>query len=97
MRTIFDENNNEITVYSVADLGRQINRTAQTIRKWELDGIIPEAKRDQVGRRIYSEEQVKAIVDTVLEYRFQTGQNIRETGFPEAVRAALREVEELTV
>lgn len=45
----------------MSEAARRIGRHADTIRSYERKGIIPEARRDIAGQRIYTEEEVAEI------------------------------------
>jgi len=48
--------------YSIQDIANAIDRDKTTIIKWEKNGTIPSAKRDEHGWRYYSEEEVQNII-----------------------------------
>ena len=39
--TVYDINGVEVVMYSIGDLAQELGRESQTIRKWELNGVIP--------------------------------------------------------
>lgn len=81
-------NNKEIDLYTIGELAEQLDRQRQTIRKWEKDGIIPPATyRSKSGRRLYTEKQIKAIVDMVNAFELKQGMAIPKE-FKEKVREA---------
>lgn len=62
------------TMFTTGDLARRLDRQDQTIRKWERQGIIPKTPfRSKTNRRLYTEEQVMAIVDCVEKYKLKPG------------------------
>lgn len=80
--------------YAIGDVAKMIGRKAQTIRKWELQGFLPPAHRDAVGRRGYTRRQVDAIVRLVRECGVQPGRNMFDTGFPDRIREEFEKIEE---
>jgi hypothetical protein len=61
-------------MYTTGDLARSLDRQDQTIRKWERQGIIPKTPfRSKTNRRLYTDEQIQAIVDCVEKHRLQPG------------------------
>lgn len=64
----------EVELYSIGELAEMLDRERQTIRKWERAGIIPAATfRTKSGRRLYTKEQVEAIVKAVEEFDVRQG------------------------
>ena len=87
-------NGEEYETFSIGELARRLNRTSQTVRNWEYDGIIPEALRDPTGRRVYTLEHVEAIVKAANDCKIERGTSLRESGFPQAVRKAFAQINE---
>ena len=57
-------------------------RTAQTLRKWELAGIIPKTPfRDNTNKRLYLQEHIDAIVECIESCKIVQGKNIADTNF----------------
>lgn len=65
----------ETEFFTVGQLAKALGRQAVTIRKWELNGIIPRAtfqapnpkKDDRARRRLYSRAQAEGIVRIAIE------------------------------
>jgi len=65
----------EMDFFSTGQLARALERSPQTIRKWEARGIIPQSKfilpgnfnDDRGKRRYYSREQVLAIINIAID------------------------------
>ncbi|MFH1427331.1 MAG: hypothetical protein ABIG60_02275 [Patescibacteria group bacterium] len=51
-----------IKIFSLNDIAKVISRDKTTIIKWEKQGRIPKAKRDQNGWRFYSEKEANKII-----------------------------------
>lgn len=67
----------ETVLYTIGELADQLDRQRQTIRKWEREGIIPAATfRSKSGRRLYTQAQVDAIVNTVDKFDLKQGMAI---------------------
>lgn len=64
----------ERTMYTSGDLADALDRQRQTIRKWESLGVIPKTPfRSKSNRRLYTQEQIKAIVSCVEKYDLKQG------------------------
>jgi len=81
-------NGKDYDAFPIGELARRMNRSPQTIRKWEREGIIPEALRDPTGRRVYLESHIEAIVRAANDCKIEPGQPITASGFPAQVKEA---------
>ncbi len=63
----------ETTLYNIGVVAEAIGRTSQTIRKWEVGGIIPPTPFRQRGKRLYSKEHIDAIVKCAESIRIRQG------------------------
>jgi DNA-binding transcriptional MerR regulator len=62
-------------VYKIKDLALRLDRSILTIKRWEKQGLIPKARKDSRGWRIYTEAEVQAILQKVRETNyFRNGQ-----------------------
>ena len=52
--------------YRIGELAKELDRSTLTIKKWEENGLIPEAKRDSRGWRYYTEDDISKI-KTILK------------------------------
>lgn len=52
-------------VYKIKDLALRLDRSILTIKRWEKQGLIPKARKDSRGWRIYSETEVQEILQKV--------------------------------
>ena len=64
------------TLYNIGMIADAIGRTPQTIRKWEISGIIPPTPFKQGNKRLYAKEQVDALVNNVEKYHVTMGVRI---------------------
>ena len=69
------------TLYSISTLADRLGRTSQTVRKWEIAGIIPPTPFKINGRRFYSEEHIQVIVDSAEKSKIKLGKPISGTQF----------------
>ena len=69
------------TLYSIATLAEALGRTSQTIRKWEVAGILPETPFRLKGKRMYSEEHIDAVVRCAEKAKISSGNPISNTNF----------------
>lgn len=64
----------ERPMYTSGDLAEALDRQRQTLRKWERMGTIPKTPfRSKTNRRLYTKEQIEAIVSTVEKHNLQQG------------------------
>ena len=82
----------EYDAYSVGELARRLGRKAQTIRKWDKDGVIPPTFRDPKGCRVYLKEHVDGIVRISNECKITKSSSLEKTGFIEKVALLFRKV-----
>lgn len=52
-------------VYKIKDLALRLDRSILTIKRWEKQGLIPKARKDSRGWRIYTEAEVRDILRLV--------------------------------
>jgi DNA-binding transcriptional MerR regulator len=52
-------------VYKIKDLALRLDRSILTIKRWERQGLIPKARKDSRGWRIYTEAEVREILHLV--------------------------------
>lgn len=64
------------TLYNIGFIAEAIGRKPQTIRKWEISGVIPPTPFKQGNKRLYSKEQVDSLVKNVEKYRVTMGVRI---------------------
>lgn len=50
------------TLYNIGTVAEAVGRTSQTIRKWEVGGVMPPTPFKSNGKRLYSKEHIDAIV-----------------------------------
>ena len=68
-------------LYNIQVLADELGRTPQTVRKWEIGGIIPPTPFTIKGRRFYSEEHIQAIVDSAEKSKIKPGKSLGNTQF----------------
>ena len=75
-----------IELFYIGTLANRLGRVSNTIRKWEIAGILPKTGfTDKMGCRLYSQEQIDVIVKTAEEAKISTGRSIFATSFPKVV------------
>ncbi len=52
-------------VYKIKDLALRLDRSILTIKRWERQGLLPKARKDSRGWRIYTEAEVRDILRLV--------------------------------
>lgn len=71
-----------IDLFYIGTLADALGRTTNTIRKWEISGVIPDpCFRDTHGRRLYSQEQIDVIVGCAERAKIKQGLSIANTSF----------------
>lgn len=86
-------NGETLELYPISTLAEALGRTSATVRKWEVAGIIPDCLfRGPMGRRLYTEEQIRVIVECAEKSNVRTGYSIANTNFTPRVVEALNEV-----
>lgn len=88
-------NGETIELFYIGTLASALGRSTNAIRKWEIAGIIPDpCFKDERGRRLYSQEQIDAIVQCAEKAHIKQGLSIANTSFSTWVHkelAVLRE------
>lgn len=75
----------ETTLYNIGTLADALGRTSQTIRKWEIGGVLPPTPFKIQGKRFYSKEHIEAIVNSAEKSNIQQGKEISGTKFSERI------------
>ena len=86
-------NGEEVNLFYIERLASELGRTPQTIRKWEVSGILPKPIfKDKNNRRLYSQEQIDAIVECAEKSNVRQGYSVANTNFSVRVFKALNEI-----
>ena len=81
------------TLYNIGVLAEALGRTSQTIRKWEIWGVIPPTPfKTKEGKRLYSKEHIDAIVKCAESSHIMQGSNISSTVFAKKVYKEFQKV-----
>jgi DNA-binding transcriptional MerR regulator len=65
-------------IYKIKDLALRLDRSILTIKRWERQGLIPIARKDSRGWRIYTEAEVRDILRLVQATNyFRDGNAVR--------------------
>ena len=57
-------------LYKIGDLALRLDRSILTIKRWEKQGLIPKARKDSRGWRVYTEDEVQTILKKVRESNY---------------------------
>ena len=77
-------NGEQVKMYYIGTLAKRLNRTTVSIRIWEDKGIIPETWfRDKFGKRLYTSEQIEAIVHSAEVNDIKCGRSLTRSNFSE--------------
>lgn len=83
-------NGKKVVLYPVSVLSEALGRSNQTIRKWEIAGILPRTMfEDSRKCRLYSKEQIDIIVKCAEECHVSQGSAISRTPFKKRVHEEL--------
>ena len=75
-------NGEVIELFYIGALASALGRSTNAIRKWEIAGVIPDpCFKDELGRRLYSQEQIDAIVKCAEKAKIKQGLSIANTSF----------------
>lgn len=83
------------TLYNIGVVAEAIGRTSQTIRKWEVGGVIPPTPFKQKGKRLYSKEHIDAIVKCAEKSRLKQGSGVSKTMFSDRLYKEFQKVNDL--
>ena len=83
------------TLYNINVAAEAIGRTPQTIRKWEVAGIIPPTPFRQQGKRLYSKEHIDALVKCAEEAKIKQGAQIMKTSFSKRLYKEFEKINDL--
>lgn len=56
--------------YRLNDIMREVDRDKSTLLRWEKEGLIPKAKRDNRGWRFYTGEDFQEIIRLIEKTRY---------------------------
>lgn len=86
-------NGKTMDLYYIGTLAANLGRATDTLRKWEIAGILPDTCfKDQKGCRLYSEEQIDAIVNAAVKSKIAQGKPISQTSFAKRCHEAMDEL-----
>lgn len=95
-RTVTLPNGEELELFYIGTLAYELGRTPGTVRKWEIAGYIPETcfKDASTGRRLYSREQIDAIVKCAERAKVKQGMCISDTCFAKWCHQEMNKIKE---
>lgn len=85
----------ETKLYNIATVAEYLGRTSQTIRKWEIGGVIPKTPFSINGQRLYSTEHIDAIIRCAEKAHLKQGSRVSKTYFSRYVYEEFARVNEL--
>jgi len=56
--------------YYLNDISKKVDRNKNTLLRWEKEGLIPKAKRDSRGWRIYSKKEMEQIIQLIRKKNY---------------------------
>lgn len=83
------------TLYNISVLAEALGRTRQTIRKWEIDGIIPPTPFKQNGKRLYAKEHIDVMVECAEKAKIGTAKAYTYLRFSEFVYPKFQAVNDM--
>ena len=79
-----------VELYTIGYLAELLGRTATSIRRWEVGGLLPKTGfKDSRGFRLYSQSQMDAIVKSAEETGVMQGRSMAQTNFEKVVKQRL--------
>lgn len=82
-------------LYSIGTAAQSIARSPQTLRKWEVGGIIPLTPFKMHGNRMYSTEHIDALVECAEKSHIRPGTRIQDTAFSSNMYKRYQEIYDL--
>jgi hypothetical protein len=92
----YNINGKTLTLFPISALAKNLSealgdeRTTQTIRKWEVQGIIPPAIFRVGQKRLYAKEQIDIICKIAKECNIRQGVSLSLTNFSVKVFEEMR-------
>jgi DNA-binding transcriptional MerR regulator len=92
----YNINGKDMTLYPISVLAKSLSeaigdeRTTQTVRKWEVQGIIPPAIFRVGQKRLYAREQIDAICKIAKDCNIRQGVSLTLTNFSVRVYQELK-------
>lgn len=72
----------KLDLFYIGTVANTLGRTSNTIRAWEISGVIPETFfKDKNGRRLYTAEQIDVILNAAVRAKITQGSSLRNTSF----------------
>lgn len=88
-------NGETVELFFIGRLATALGRDANTIRKWEIAGILPSTCfRDRLGDRLYTAEQIEAVVKVAEKCKLMQGRRMCDTSFTKRVTEEFKRLEE---
>lgn len=88
-------NGENLDLFYIGKLATALGRTPNTIRRWEIAGILPDpCFRDPKGARLYSQEQIDVIVQAAEKCKIRQGSTLSRTSFSARCYKGLAELKE---
>ena len=83
----------ELELFYVGAVCDALGRSSQTVRKWELAGIIPKTPfRDNTNKRLYLQDHIDALYECAERCGIGQGKSIGNTRFKEQVYRRFNEI-----
>ena len=87
------KNGVQVELFPIGELADYLGRTTQTVRKWELSGVLPNTLfRNKRGYRLYTSEQIMLIGKTAEETQLMTGRQYSKIKFSKLVKERLEKL-----
>lgn len=83
----------DLKLYYVNTLALELGRTNQTIRKWEIAGIIPKTPfKDTRGCRLYTRDMIDLIVQAAEETEIKQGGSLKNSSFSSKIHRRMKKL-----
>ena len=86
-------NGEVLELFYIGELAYRLGRASETVRKWEIQGVIPETIfRDKAGKRLYSGRQMQIIVEEAEKAQIGQGKAVCRTNFTDNCTQRIKEL-----
>lgn len=86
-------NGKKVKLYYIGVLAKKLQRTTTTLHIWENKGIIPKTWfRDTFGKRLYTMEQIDAILKSAETNKIMQGKALNSANFSQDCHNAFNDL-----
>lgn len=83
----------QVELFPIGVLAQNLGRTTQTVRKWEISGVLPRTLfKNSMGTRLYTKDQIKIIVEEAERCQISAGSGYSLSKFKDRVAKRLTRI-----